>query len=103
MKTSLSYRIIRAVVLTGLAAFSLFPLYTLVTASLQPSDQVALGFRWIPSSISFQAYVDMWDTIHLLRYLINSTFVSLVATVIAMVFGLFAAYAISRHKFWGRR
>jgi multiple sugar transport system permease protein len=62
-----------------------------------------LGFQWIPSSISFQAYVDMWHTIQLMRYLINSTFVSLVATVIAMVFGLCAAYAICRHRFFGRR
>jgi len=85
MRTSRSYRIIRGVVLTALAAFSLFPLYTLITTSLEPSAKVVLGFQWVPSSISFQAYIDMWRTIDLLRYLLNSAFVSLVATAIAII------------------
>ena len=103
MKPSASYRIVRAVVLTGLTLFSVFPLYTMVAASITASDQIQLGFSWLPSGVTLSAYVDMWHTIDLLHYLLNSTFVSLVATVISVLVGLLAGYAICRHRFRGKQ
>ncbi len=103
MKPSLTYRLVRATVLGGLLIFALFPLYTLVVTSLEPASQVQMGFTWLPSPATLSAYVDMWSTIDLLRYLINSTIVSLATTVICLTLGVLAAYAICRYRFWGKR
>ena len=102
MKPGPSYRILRAVVLTSLAIFSLFPLYVMVMASLTPATRIQLGFEWFPSGLSFGAYSEMWRTIELLHFLINSTVVSFVTTVLSVVIGLLAGYAIVRHRFVGK-
>jgi multiple sugar transport system permease protein len=46
--------------------------------------------------------VDIWKTIPLGRYFLNSLIVSLSATVCSVVLAIFAAYAISRYRFRGR-
>lgn len=99
----MSYRVLRTTVLCLLAAFALFPLYTLVTASIEPAAQVQVGFQWIPSHVSLSAYVDMWSTIDLMRYLLNSTIVSLVTTAVSLLLGVLAAFAICRFSFLGKR
>lgn len=103
MKPSPGYRVFRVVVLTALAAFALFPLYTLVGASVTPANRVQLGFEWIPRQMSLRPYIDMWHTIDLARYLVNSTIVSLAVTVIGLFIGVLAAYAICRYRFVGKR
>lgn len=103
MRPSLSYRVLRTTVLSLLAVFALFPLYTLVTASIEPAAQVQVGFEWIPSHVSLSAYVDMWSTIDLMRYLLNSTIVSLVTTAVSLLLGVLAAFAICRFSFLGKR
>ena len=102
MKPSASFRVVRALVLAGLTAFAVLPLYTMVVASITDSSQLQLGFEWLPSHVSFSSYVDMWTTIDLMRYLINSTIVSLVTTVLSLLVGLLAGYAITRHRFVGK-
>lgn len=103
MRPSLSYRVLRTTVLSLLAVFALFPLYTLVTASIEPAAQVQVGFQWIPSHVSLSAYVDMWSTIDLMRYLLNSTIISLVTTAVSLLLGVLAAFAICRFSFLGKR
>ena len=103
MRPSLSYRVLRMTVLCLLAVFALFPLYTLVTASIEPAAQVQVGFEWIPSHVSLSAYVDMWSTIDLMRYLLNSTIVSVVTTAVSLLLGVLAAFAICRFSFLGKR
>ncbi len=102
MRASRSYRLVRGVVLAGLTAFALFPLYTMVLASITPSIQVQLGFAWLPTDLTLTPYIEMWHTIDLLRFLVNSTLVSLATTVLSVVVGLLASYAIVRHRFVGK-
>ncbi len=103
MKASRSFRVIRAVVLTGLTIFAMVPLYTMIVASVTDSTQIQLGFQWLPSGVSLAPYVQMWQTIDLLHYLINSTLVALITTVLSVLLGLLAGYAITRHRFTGKR
>ncbi len=103
MKASRSFRVIRAVVLTGLTIFAVVPLYTMIVASVTDSTQIQLGFQWLPSGVSLAPYVQMWQTIDLLHYLINSTLVALITTVLSVLLGLLAGYAITRHRFTGKR
>ncbi|HEX3784303.1 MAG TPA: carbohydrate ABC transporter permease [Pseudonocardiaceae bacterium] len=92
----------RRIGLTLLAIFTLVPVYVMLTSALKPLGDVQAAFRWIPSRITFQPFIDMWSTIPLARYFVNSLIVSVSATVFSVVIALFASYALSRYKFPGR-
>jgi multiple sugar transport system permease protein len=89
----------------GLAILSfvtIFPLYTIVISSLKPLADVRSKFQWIPSHLTFEPYRDIWKTVPLAHYFVNSLIVSVSATVISVTLAIFAAYAISRYRFRGR-
>jgi multiple sugar transport system permease protein len=96
-------RIVRAVVLTLLALFTLLPVYVMVTSSLKPLQDVQSLFRWIPSRVTVRPFVDIWHTVPLAHYFWNSLVVSSAATACSVVIAIFAAYAVSRYRFAGRR
>ncbi|WP_058632751.1 carbohydrate ABC transporter permease [Microbacterium oxydans] len=45
---------------------------------------------------TLQAFVDLWETTYFADYLVNTVVVAVVSTVIALVIGIPAAYALSR-------
>ncbi|HEY4460356.1 MAG TPA: carbohydrate ABC transporter permease, partial [Pseudonocardiaceae bacterium] len=102
MRESLSFKIIRAVGLTGLVIFTVVPLYVMISTSIKPLGDVQNDFRWIPSTITFRPFVDIWSTVPLARYFVNSLTVALVSSAASVTIAVFAAYAISRYSFRGR-
>jgi multiple sugar transport system permease protein len=97
-----TYKILRVVGLAFFTLITLFPLYTVVISSIKPLADVRSAFRWVPSRITFAPYADIWSTIPLARYFLNSLLISLGATVISVFIAILAAYAISRYRFSGR-
>ena len=59
-------------------------------------------FHWIPSNLTFQPYIDIWKTVPLAHYFVNSLIVAVSATIASVTLAIFAAYAISRYRFRGR-
>jgi len=98
-----SYRWVRRIGLTLLALFTLVPLYVMLSSSLKPLQDVQGTFRWIPSTWTIRPYFDIWSTVPLAHYFINSLIVSCSATAISVAIAVFAAYALSRYRFPGRR
>ena len=96
------YKILRVVGLAFFTLITLFPLYTVVISSIKPLADVRSAFRWVPSRITFAPYADIWSTIPLARYFLNSLLISLGATAISVFVAILAAYAISRYRFSGR-
>ena len=97
-----TYKILRVVGLAFFTLITLFPLYTVVISSIKPLADVRSAFRWVPSRITLAPYADIWSTIPLARYFLNSLLISLGATVISVFVAILAAYAISRYRFSGR-
>ncbi|WP_299532149.1 carbohydrate ABC transporter permease [uncultured Streptomyces sp.] len=93
----------RRVVLTLLAGFVALPVFVMVSSSLKPLEDVTGKFRWIPSGLTVRPYFDIWDTVPLARYFVNSLIVAGAATVLSVVIAVFAAYAVSRYSFRGKR
>jgi multiple sugar transport system permease protein len=93
----------RRIVLTLLTLFALLPVYVMASSSLKPLEDVSGTFRWIPDRLTVSPYVDMWRTVPLGRYFVNSVIVASAATALSVAVALFAAYAVSRYKFRGRR
>lgn len=102
MKQTRGEMIFRVIVVTVLGLFVALPLYVMVTTSMKPLSDVRGPFTWLPSNITFSPFVDMWQTIPLARYFVNSVIVATSATLISVAIAVFAAYAISRWRFPGR-
>ncbi|MEV6228824.1 carbohydrate ABC transporter permease [Saccharopolyspora shandongensis] len=96
------FRLLRVAGLTFLALFTALPLYVMVTSAVKPLGDVQDRFRWLPVNITFEPFVDMWSTISLADYFVNSTVVALGAAALSVTIAVFAAYAISRFRFRGR-
>lgn len=97
------YRVLRVVGLAFFTLLTLFPLYTIVTTAIKPLQDVQSTFHWIPSQITFAPFGDIWQTVPLARYFLNSIIIAGVATVISVAIAVLAGYAISRYRFAGRR
>ncbi|AZM44896.1 ABC transporter permease [Streptomyces sp. WAC 06738] len=93
----------RRIVLTLLTVFAVTPVYVMLSSSLKPLEDVTGAFRWIPSGLTIRPYLDIWDTVPLARYFLNSLIVAGAATGCSVVIAVFAAYAVSRYRFRGKR
>lgn len=92
----------RVTVLTALTLFTLAPLYVMVSSSVKPLGDVQDDFRWWPSRLTLRPFIDMWSTVPLERYFVNSVIVSLAAMAFSVVVAIFSAYAVSRYRFRGK-
>jgi multiple sugar transport system permease protein len=92
----------RRIGLTLLLLFTLIPVYVMITSALKPLSDVQAAFQWIPSHLTIQPFIDMWSTIPLATYFMNSAIVATSATVFSVIIALFASYALSRYNFPGK-
>jgi len=102
VRETIAERYARRVVLTLLALFTITPIYAMVSSSAKPLRDVQDTFTWLPSRPTLQAFVDIWRTVPLGRYLVNSLVVSSLAALISVAVAIFAAFAVSRYRFRGR-
>ncbi len=97
------FRWAKVIGLTLLGLFALLPVYVMLTAALKPLRDVQGAYRWFPSHLTVAPFVDMWRTIPLMRYLVNSLIVATTASAASVLVALLAAYAVSRYRFRGRQ
>lgn len=102
MHDTTAFKVFRAVVVTALSVFTILPIYVMITSSMKPLADVQGAFSWWPSHLTFEPFVDMWTTVPLARYFVNSLIVSVSATVASLIVAIFASYAVSRYRFRGR-
>ncbi|GAA1494672.1 carbohydrate ABC transporter permease [Curtobacterium herbarum] len=102
MRETTGAKSFKVIVLALLTVFTVVPLYVMITTAIKPLGDVQNDFTWIPSRITFQPFIDMWSTVPLGRYFINSLVVCTVATVFSLIIATFAAYAVSRWNFKGK-
>ncbi|GLY68306.1 carbohydrate ABC transporter permease [Amycolatopsis taiwanensis] len=82
--------------------YALVPVLWILSLSFKTKDTLTDG-KFIPRSWTFQNYIDIFATSDFVRALINSLGIALIATLIAVVLGTMAAYAIARLDFPGKR
>ena len=97
------FRWVRRVGVTLLAVFALLPIYVMASSSVKPLRDVQGIFTWIPSRITLSPFRQMWTTIPLGRYFVNSVVVSTVSSTASVAIALLAAYSLSRYRFRGRQ
>ena len=89
--------------LAGLAAVSLFPLLWMLSVSfMAPGASSVLPTPIWPASPTLDNYRLLFGSIGMGRYLLNSLFISVLATVISVSFNVMAGYAFAKLRFRGR-
>ncbi|ROT26505.1 carbohydrate ABC transporter permease [Micromonospora sp. HM5-17] len=103
MRETTGERWARRIVLSLLTLFVVTPLYVMVTSGLKPLRDVQGDFTWLPTRPTIQPFLDMWRTVPLGRYMVNSLLVASVAAIVSVAIAIFAAFAVSRYRFRGRQ
>jgi ABC-type glycerol-3-phosphate transport system permease component len=84
---------------------SLFPFYWILRTSLESNSQVAEGVGGsngiIPAHLSGSAYASIFTQQHFLTPLVNSVIVALATTVLTVIVGSLAGYALARMNLRG--
>jgi multiple sugar transport system permease protein len=90
-----------AVIDTVVVLYALVPVLWILSLSLKPTSAVRDG-KFIPSSITFDNYRGIFQHNFFSSALLNSIGIGLITTVIAVVIGAMAAYAVARLTFPGK-
>ncbi len=93
-----------SVLIAAVVAFAMVPVLWIVALSLKTPDTIGDG-RFVPEKFTFDNYSTLFEggfDSPLLRPLINSMAIALIATLIAVTLASFTAYAIARLDFPGK-
>ena len=77
----------------------IFPFVFLILTSLRPQGEFLVDTNIIPKSFTLEHYREAFGTLNAFRYFKNSIVITVLVTVISIVFGTIAAYALVRAKF----
>ncbi|MEV0900158.1 carbohydrate ABC transporter permease [Actinoplanes sp. NPDC049802] len=104
-------RVLRPIVIAGIALITLFPFLYMLMLSIRPIEDLLQnpGQLWIaPSEWTLRTYREVLTSADsggqgFLRFLANSAIVSVAATALTLLVSIPGAYAVSRLRFTGRR
>jgi trehalose/maltose transport system permease protein len=96
-------RILFYIVVVIILIYTLVPFYWAIRSSLMQTNQLtATPVIYFPSNPTLSNFRDLFGNNQFRRALINSAIVSISVTLLALVVGAFAAYALGRFRFRGR-
>lgn len=103
MTRKLKKSIIYWLTLTPLSVIILFPFAVMFVTAVRPREELFVyPPRWTFSEFRWVNFADMWEKTHFGGALVNSLYVSISSTAIALALSIPAAYALSRHRFPGK-
>lgn len=84
-------------------AFTLFPIYVVISSSLSSSGAITQAF--VPSEITWMNYERLFndDTVPFMAWMANSFTLAIANSVLSVAIGVFAAFAFSRLRYKGRK
>lgn len=91
-------KLVTAVVLGVVCVVIAFPLIWMVLTSLRPSNEVFAGGFW-PSSISFNAYRDVWNSTDFPSHFLASLWITVATVLLVLFFASLSGYAFAQLEF----
>jgi trehalose/maltose transport system permease protein len=85
-----------------IAIYTLFPFYWALNSSFKGEQEIMSPATYLPANPTLINYQSVFSDNNFLRALGNSTVVSSVTVILALLVGSFAAYALGRIQFRGR-
>ncbi len=86
----------------AIALYTMAPFYYAISISFRTNAQVLVEARYVPEQLSLVNFQNLFTDDAFMRTLFNSSVVSTVSVIFALVVGSFAAYALGRVQFKGR-
>lgn len=95
-------KILRLLGIALVVLFCLAPvLWQLLTSFKVNEDIAAVPTVYVPTRYTFNHYIELFTRRPFWRYILNSAFVSITSTAVALAIGAPAAYALARLRPWG--
>lgn len=99
LKSSLLY--VMVLIFLG---FILLPYIWQFLTSIKPLAEIsAIPAKWVPSKINIEYYFNVFQKHPFARYLFNSVIVATMTTVVSILIGASASYALARLRFKGKK
>lgn len=103
MSRKLRRSILYWAILSPLVVVILFPFAVMFVTAVRPRDELFVyPPTWTFSEFRWENFADMWVKTNFGGALLNSLYVSVTATLIALILSVPAAYAMSRYRFAGK-
>lgn len=84
-------------------AFVMLPFVWMLLSSFKANNEIFMvPIRWVPEMWQFEHYVQIWQKSNMLVWLLNTTLLAVVVTLLQVLTGSFAAYGFSKIHFPGR-
>ena len=94
------WRFVLYVVLIALAVLMLIPFAWMLSASLKlDKDVFIFPIQWIPENPRWRNYIDIWTKIPLSKFVLNTTKLTIIVTLLQLLTSSFAAYAFAKLDF----
>lgn len=89
--------------LTLLSILILIPFFWMVSSSLKTSQDVfSVPMRWLPETVIWKNFADIWTKIPLLTFFKNSFKLAIIITLLQVITSSFAAYPFAKMEFPGK-
>ena len=96
-------RILLYFVVAFICIFILYPYFVMRCTALKSRQEIfSINGTVLPVEFMWSNFVDIWQKAPMAKYMVNSILVAGGSTIIAMICGIPAAYALSRMKFKGQ-
>ena len=102
-RTRQFFDVLDSIVVLAVVTFAIGPIVWTVLTSLKTEGEiVSRDFHFIPTSLTFENYVTLWERSGYPHLLLNSAIVTGMTVLMSLTIGTVAAYSISRYRFPGR-
>ncbi len=98
----LARRLLFWLIVIVIVIYTMAPFYYAISISFRTNSQVLIQARYVPEQLSLTNFQNLFGDEAFMRTLLNSSLVSTVSVLFALVVGSFAAYALGRVQFKGR-
>jgi ABC-type glycerol-3-phosphate transport system permease component len=78
---------------------TVFPIYWLVAMAIRPTDEMKGHISLIPHTLTLEHFMQLFQEKGFGTALVNSLEVTLISLIVSLVFGLCAAYVLTRQRF----
>jgi multiple sugar transport system permease protein/alpha-1,4-digalacturonate transport system permease protein len=85
------------------AVVMLFPLYWMLATAIRPRSEVFEPIvSLIPQVLTWHNFSTIWTRYPIVSWVVNSTFIAVVAVVLTVSVNLLCGYVFAKFRFWGR-
>ncbi len=95
-------RVLLYFVVLDVCIITLYPYFAMLCTALKNRVEIFSGDNILPVTALWSNFIDIWSRAPMAKYMLNSVLIAGGSTIIAMLCGIPAAYALARMKFRGQ-